>query len=182
MSHHQKTMIWGGYFLGNFWYKIHLPPSRFFSTTIGISRILFPQLFSSKINSLGLTIFLRDSDMFSRGREIITFWWFSNLLFHWIYFYQFCSSRKITQYTFTRKELANPSIIPKFNFWPRFSVSKSKIITFWCFFFRFAVPERYSAQEAWPHCRLEAYAGRGYDVARRHVRTACYPPSPLSKN
>ena len=102
----------GGYFLRSFWYKIHLPPSRFFSTTIGISRILFPQLFSSKINSLGLTIFLRDSDMFSRGREIITFWWFSNLLFHWIYFYQFCSSTKITQYTFTRKELANPLIIP----------------------------------------------------------------------
>ena len=78
------------------------------------SRNYFPQK-----NSLGRTIFLRDSGMFSRGRKIITFWWFSNLLFNWIYFYQFGSSTKITQYTSTRKELANPTvplIIPKFEF------------------------------------------------------------------
>ncbi len=31
----------------------------------------------------------------------------------------------------------------------------------------------YRAQEAWPRCRLEAYAGGGYDVACRRVRTAC---------
>jgi len=57
--------------------------------------------------------------MFSRGHKIITFWWFSNLLFNWIYFYQFGSSTKITQYTSTRKELANPTVplvIPKFEF------------------------------------------------------------------
>jgi hypothetical protein len=32
----------------------------------------------------------------------------------------------------------------------------------------------YRAQEAWPRCRLEAYAGGGYDVGR----TACYYPPP----
>jgi len=119
MSHHRKTMIWGGgYFLRSFWYKIHLPPNRFYSTKIGISQLLFP-IFIPKKNSLGRTIFLRDSGMFSRGRDIITFWWFSNLRFNWIYFYQFGSSTKITQYTLTCKELANPMvplIIPKFDF------------------------------------------------------------------
>ena len=53
------------------------------------------------------------------GRGIITFWWFSNLLFNWISFYQLGSSTKITQYTSMRRELANPTvplIIPKFEF------------------------------------------------------------------
>jgi len=35
----------------------------------------------------------------------------------------------------------------------------------------------YHAQEAWPRCRLEAYAGGGYDVGR----TACYYPPPKKK-
>ena len=34
----------------------------------------------------------------------------------------------------------------------------------------------YHVQVAWPRCRLEAYAGGGYDVVCRHIRTACYPP------
>ena len=36
----------------------------------------------------------------------------------------------------------------------------------------------YRTQEAWPRCRLEAYAGGGYDSVCRRVRTACYPPPP----
>jgi hypothetical protein len=36
----------------------------------------------------------------------------------------------------------------------------------------------YRAQEVWPRCRLKAYAGGGYDVGCRHVRTSCYPPPP----
>jgi hypothetical protein len=36
----------------------------------------------------------------------------------------------------------------------------------------------YHAQEAWPRCRLEAYAGGGYDVGYRRVRTLYYPPPP----
>jgi uncharacterized protein YecT (DUF1311 family) len=36
----------------------------------------------------------------------------------------------------------------------------------------------YRAQEAWLRCRLEAYAGGGYDVGR----TVCYYPPPLQKN
>jgi CHAD domain-containing protein len=34
----------------------------------------------------------------------------------------------------------------------------------------------YQSQEAWPCCRLEAYACGGYDVACRRVRTASPPP------
>jgi hypothetical protein len=38
----------------------------------------------------------------------------------------------------------------------------------------------YRAQEAWLHCHLKAYAGGGYDVAFRCIRTVCYP-SPIEK-
>jgi len=34
----------------------------------------------------------------------------------------------------------------------------------------------YRAQEAWPRCRLKAYAGRGDDVVCHRVRTGVTPP------
>ena len=40
----------------------------------------------------------------------------------------------------------------------------------------------YHAHEAWPRCRLEAYAGGEYDIGYRRVRTACYAPPPAPKN
>ena len=36
----------------------------------------------------------------------------------------------------------------------------------------------YRVQEAWPRCRLKAYAGGGYDIGR----TVCYPSPPPKNN